>query len=272
MDEWRILPYKKCNAFENMAIDEAVFQETQQTDIVPTLRFYGWVPPSVSIGYFQKASDEVNLQICRQNNYDVVRRPTGGKAVFHNCDLTYAITAKTSNPLFPNNILGTYKNIADCLVKALNEMKIPAKMTKKRMARNEKMDAFCFAAPSLHEIVVNGRKICGSAQVRSHGAFLQHGSLLMDFDAIKSQEVLLPQLDRERKIEALSSSVTSISECLGQSVDTLALCDILKKSIQATLKVRCVQGSLTMREEARKMELIQKYESVSWTLNGSYKK
>ena len=97
MEKWRIIPFNRFNAFENMAIDEAIFKESQKGHMPPTLRFYSWERDTVSIGYFQNAKREVNLDYCRENAIDVVRRPTGGKAVLHESDLTYSLvqTKKT---------------------------------------------------------------------------------------------------------------------------------------------------------------------------------
>jgi len=82
VDGWRLIPYRKFSAFENMAIDEAIFRGNQLGESPPTLRFYGWDPPAISVGYFQDVEQEVDLDYCRKNRVDIVRRPTGGKAVF----------------------------------------------------------------------------------------------------------------------------------------------------------------------------------------------
>lgn len=272
MNLWRFLSFRKLSAFENMAVDEAIFRENQHQDTPPTLRFYGWSIPSVSIGYFQDISKEVDLDACRRYHYDVVRRPTGGKAVFHNDDLTYAVIAKTKNTLFTDNILGTYKVISHCIAQGLKKIKIEAQMAeKKRSLKDNTIEAFCFSVPSLHELLVAGKKICGSAQVRSHGFFLQHGSLMISFDPFKTQAVLLPHLDRDKQISELSRSVTSIKDHIHDEIDIPTICCALKEGIEATLDIRLIDGSLTVEEEALKEKLLKKYRDPQWNMEGTYK-
>lgn len=273
MNPWRFLPYRKLSAFENMAIDEAIFRENQLKDTPPTLRFYGWNIPSVSIGYFQDASKEVDLKACRKFGYDVVRRPTGGKAVFHYNDLTYAVISKTQNPLFTDDIIGTYRVISHCIAAGLAKLNIRAQMAeKKRGAMINSLEAFCFSVPSLHELLVNGKKICGSAQVRSRGAFLQHGSLMISFDPVKTQEVLLPHLDKDTQISELLQSVTSMIDHYRGELDIPEVCRALRDGIEDTLKIRLIDGCLTDEEEALKELLLRKYYNNEWNTDGRHSK
>ncbi|MBN2538425.1 MAG: lipoate--protein ligase family protein, partial [Deltaproteobacteria bacterium] len=94
MDTWRIIPFEQYDPFENMAIDEAIFRVNQRREMPPTLRFYGWKKPAVSLGYFQHAESEIQCGYCRDRDIDIVRRPTGGKAVLHGDDLTYSLVAR----------------------------------------------------------------------------------------------------------------------------------------------------------------------------------
>ena len=112
-----------------MAMDEAIFRVNQRKDSLPTLRIYRWCPPSISLGYFQKIRDEVDVAACNRYHIDIVRRPTGGKAVLHENDLTYAVIAKEHNPLFTPDILGTYRIISGCIADALSELGIYAEMS-----------------------------------------------------------------------------------------------------------------------------------------------
>ncbi|MBN1662618.1 MAG: lipoate--protein ligase family protein [Deltaproteobacteria bacterium] len=269
MDQWRFLSYGEFSAFENMAIDEAIFRENQCKDNPPTLRFYGWRSPSVSVGYFQDMSKEVDLEACRKNRYDVVRRPTGGKAVFHYNDLTYAIVARSRTPPFTDDILGTYKVISHCLARGLEKVNIKAQMAeKKRDIDDNAMEAFCFSVPSRYELLVDGKKICGSAQVRSHGSFLQHGSLMISFDAVKTQAVLLPHLDRDKQVSELLRSATSIADCTKVDMDVPTICCVLKEGMETALNIRLIEGQLTAGEEVLKKRLLKKYQDLRWTMEG----
>ncbi len=268
---WRFLSFKRFNAFENMAIDEAIFRENQRTDSTPTLRFYSWSPPSVSLGYFQAARKEVNVEACRTYSVDIVRRPTGGKAVLHENDLTYAVIASEHNPLFPPDILGTYKVISDCIAGGLAELGIEAEMEDSgRSYQDDSLKAACFSSPSRYELLAKRKKICGSAQLRSKGIFLQHGSILLDFNPAKTCALLLPEEgDRSRQTEKLRRSVTSIYEQVGAPVPVENICRVMKKSFEKVLYIKLVEGCLTAHEESLKLRLMNdKYMTDRWNMEG----
>jgi lipoate-protein ligase A len=268
---WRFIPYKRLNAFENMAIDEAIFRENQLRDAAPTVRFYSWSPPSVSLGYFQETSKEIDVAECRRYHIDIVRRPTGGKAVLHEHDLTYAVIAKDNNPFFPPDILGTYRVISGCIADALSEFGIEAEMAGDgRASQDELLTASCFSSPSRYELLVKKRKICGSAQVRSRGVFLQHGSILLDFDPIKTCTVLLSSHgDRERHVKQLQQSVTSVYEHIGPTVSVEMICHALKKNFEKRLGIELVQEEMSPEEEVLKARLMRdKYLNNKWNLEG----
>jgi lipoyl(octanoyl) transferase len=171
----------------NMAVDEELLARAQAGDAVPVLRFYGWDPPAVSLGRFQHIESAVNAEACKQLGFDIVRRITGGRAVLHHRELTYSIAARIDNLLFPSTVLGTYKVIAAGLLAGLQNLGIAAEMVSRggrhaTLVEKKAKDPACFSSPSWYEILVNGKKIVGSAQRRMRGAFLQHGSILIDYD------------------------------------------------------------------------------------------
>ena len=271
MKVWRLLPFRRFNAFENMAIDEAVFRKSQYREALPTLRFYGWQSPAVSIGYFQNTFREVDVESCRFYGIDIVRRPTGGKAVLHDRDLTYAVVARGNDPLFPNDILGTYRVISGCIAEGLSRIGIKAEIAdEERSFQGNWLKASCFSSPSRYELLVEGRKICGSAQVRSRDVFLQHGSLLVDFDPFKTCAVMLPHHHEEEKyIEQLWRSVTSIDNHVSQPVDTAMLCDVLRKGFEKVLGIQFVEQDLSPPEEELGARLLRsKYLIDTWNMDG----
>ena len=268
---WRFISFKRLNAFENMAIDEAIFREKQRTDAPPTLRFYSWSPPSVSLGYFQVARQEVNVEACRRYSVDIVRRPTGGKAVLHENDLTYAVIASEHNPIFPADILGTYKVISSCIAGGLSELGIEAEMEGKgRSYQGDLLKAICFSSPSRYELLARKKKICGSAQLRSKGIFLQHGSILVDFDPVKTCALLLPQEgDRTWQAKKLRGSITSIYEQIGASISVGKICQVMKRSFEKNLDIELVEGCLSPEEESLKLRLMNdKYMNDKWNMEG----
>ena len=199
----------------NMAVDEELLARAQAGADRPVLRLYAWQPPAVSLGRFQKSETAVNAEACKRLGFDIVRRITGGRAVLHDRELTYSIIARTDNPLFPGTVLGTYKVIAAGLLAGLRNLGIPAELVARGSRHAERVDknardAACFSSPSWYELLVHGRKIVGSAQRRVSGAFLQHGSILMDYDP-QLEALVIPG-------GCAGDVVTSIKRELGRDV------------------------------------------------------
>src|ERR671922_882148 len=161
----RVLETGYSAAALNMAIDEALIENIAEA---PILRIYGWMPAAISIGYFQSIKDEVDLEKCRQLGVDVVRRLTGGGAVLHEFELTYTFITKQ----YPLNIMESCKWICDAIVMSINRLGFNASFI------------------PLNDIVVNGKKVSGSAQTRRNGVLLQHGTLLLDVDVDKMFSLL----------------------------------------------------------------------------------
>lgn len=271
MKEWRFLSFQYYNAFENMAIDEAIVRNSQQEICFPTLRFYSWEKPSVSLGYFQNVEDEVNIKFCQDMGIPIVRRPTGGKAVLHEGDLTYSVVAQEDNPLFPTGLLGTYQIISRCIATGLAKLGIQADMLKEgRQAVAAELGALCFSMPSQYELLVEGKKICGSAQMRTKGVFLQHGSLLMEFDP-RSSCLAISKKNGSVSEEAakLKRHVTSIHENMSRKTDHSEVCRALASGFEESLGIRLIEGTLTPGEEKLKEQLLQyKYSKRQWNMEG----
>jgi len=270
VEAWRILPFQKAGAAENMAVDEAVFRAGIRRKVLPTLRFYGWRVPTLSIGCFQDYEKEVDIDACRKFGVEIVRRPTGGKAVLHEQELTYAVIAGANSPHFPPDILTTYRVISGCIAEGLAEIGIRAEMEAVgRRSPEGTLRSACFSAPSRYELLVGGRKICGSAQMRSRGVFLQHGSLLTAFDPLRSCAVMLPHRDRERDADLLRNAITSVGEQAGAVIGEESLCRVLREGFERTLGVRFREEPLTLEEEDLKRELMtRKYGSAVWNREG----
>jgi len=261
---WRLLPYRVCRAAENMAVDEAVFRLNLREGLPPTLRFYGWQPPAVSLGYFQQTSREIDVAACRQARIDVVRRPTGGKAVLHEHELTYSLIAAADHPLFTRDIIGTYRAVSACIVEALRRLGLTPEIAfEGRSAAGTPLEGYCFAAPSRYELLVGGRKICGSAQVRTGEAFLQHGSLLVDIDPVRPAAVMGGSVD------GVAETTTTLREQLGRVIGYEDLARLLRGAFEDTLGIRLAEGGLSPAEEALKERLLsEKYATDRWNLEG----
>jgi len=177
--QWRLIEDGPLRGPENMERDLAIATDVAAGRCAPTLRLYAWSPPAVSIGRHQTEETACDAAACRAAGWDVVRRPTGGRAVLHAADeVTYSVAMPLAQA--PAGVLAAYAWLAQALVGAYRRLGLPAELAAgKHLAVRS---GACFDAPAAHEIVVGGRKLAGSAQVRRAGYLLQHGSLPVTFD------------------------------------------------------------------------------------------
>lgn len=181
---FRLLQYQVYDAAANMALDEAILESHRKGLTPATLRFYGWAPPAVSIGYSQKMNVET-IENIKTKGFDVVRRLTGGRAVLHFAELTYSFVA--SPPVLSEQLNEAYRQICQGLILGLRHLGVEAELGKSNKQYKDFSD--CFMATTQADLQVNQRKMVGSAQLRRQGAVLQHGSILLD-----QPQDLLPQL------------------------------------------------------------------------------
>lgn len=172
--KWYLVDSGEMNGEENMATDLAMMDVAKEG--TPILRLYGWNPPSLSLGKFQRA-EEINFDYLREKGYSVVRRPSGGRAVLHQDEVTYAVTVP-EHMLF-KSVIRSYLEISRALVEGLNAMGLRCKIAREHSKERYTDFAACFATTSIHEIMIDGRKLVGSAQTRKDGVILQHGSIPM---------------------------------------------------------------------------------------------
>ncbi|WP_241498792.1 lipoate--protein ligase family protein [Fervidobacterium thailandense] len=156
---------------ENMAWDCVLGELVDDV----TLRFYTWQRPTLSLGKHQDDSD-LDLEYVRSNGFDVVRRPSGGRAVLHWDEITYAVLVPRSSELFGTSVLELYKLISELIVEGLREQGYPVEIID---GRRKALTSVCFQVPSSYEIVLNGVKVVGSAQTRTGEYVLQHGSIIL---------------------------------------------------------------------------------------------
>jgi lipoate---protein ligase len=199
---WRYLETGANDAFFNMGLDEAILESVAGGLEPPTLRLYRWKPSAVSVGYFQGVRDEVNLDRCAELGIDVVRRLTGGGAVYHADEITYSIVVPETHPLAAGGILDSYKAICAGVVAGFKMLGIQAEF-----------------AP-LNDIVAGGKKLSGNAQTRKRGCLLQHGTILLGVDLEAMFTVLqVPNEKLKGKlIEDVKARVSSVSAMLGHPV------------------------------------------------------
>ncbi len=174
--ELRVIYTGRGDAFFNMAMDEVIARSVIEDNRIPTLRFYLWDRPSLSIGYFQNLRG-FNLEYIIKNNIPVVRRPTGGRAILHDRELTYSFSTRLERVFRDKGIFESYRIISDCILRALKNLGIPAVMSERKKGNGVMRNPLCFMSISFGEITVGGKKIVGSAQKRYRDGFLQQGSI-----------------------------------------------------------------------------------------------
>ena len=274
---WRFLDTGFLTGYENMAIDEAIFTGCQEKKAPPTIRIYGWTPPAVSLGYFQKAENAVDLEVCKRNGVDVVRRLSGGRAVLHHHELTYSVICREGTPPLGSSVLETYKTISECLISTLKGLGLQvqwvASRDKQAAVQEKDKTASCFSSPSWYEITVEGKKICGSAQKRGDGVLLQHGSLLIEYDPELLAGVLLSRQGEEEFLTEIRSSTTAINQHLSQKTNFEQLKKLVLNSFEDQLKISLTPGELSAYESRLKDTLLkQKYSTDDWNLHRQKKK
>ncbi len=252
-----------------MAVDEALLIFSGSPGSLPVLRFYSWDSPSLSIGSFQRVF-ELDLEELSARGVPLVRRPTGGRAVLHDSELTYSVTCRIPSDFFPSDLMGSYKKIGACFLRGLNFIGLPAELVPVRKGKNNSnlSHPLCFSSPSWYEVLAGGRKLIGSAQRRLKNSFLQQGSLIIekDYDALLALMKFESEADRRAAREALSGKMTALTEHL-PGVDISELKAALIKGFSEELGAGFEPDSLTPEEEALAMKLMaEKYSRLEWNL------
>jgi lipoate-protein ligase A len=270
---WRVINSGISRSYLNMAVDEAILEAHAAGEVPPTIRFYGWKPAAVSLGYFQQAAREIDLGKCRSLTIDVVRRLTGGRAVLHAAELTYSVVVREDHPLVPETITASYCYFSQGLLAGLRRLGVDAGLTVPGAAygqtKRRHTCAACFDASSSYEIAVDGRKLVGSAQVRKNGVILQHGSVLLDFDPCLLASLLsLPSAEsRERVAAMLSQRAVALNEIMGREVTWQEVYESMTAAMGPALGVDMQLGHLSEKEQEVAGKLAdQKYSRGCWNL------
>jgi lipoate-protein ligase A len=246
------------DAYTNMAIDEALLINSK----IPILRVYSWNPKAVSVGYNQNLEKEINIDECKKLNIDIVRRITGGKAVFHDKEITYSFILPENNGLLPFEVNESYKIIANALVIALKKININAEIKK---VPEKIATSICFNSSNWYELLVNGRKISGSAQRRMDGKILQHGPILIDFDYNKNNS-LFNSNNLIDNIINLKNRITSLkNEINNKIISYKELSEAIKSGFKENFNFEIIDDSLTNEETRLAEKLVkEKYSTEEW--------
>jgi lipoate-protein ligase A len=251
MEQVRFIGLEVHSAADNMAIDEAILLSLEKEAVPATLRLYRWKPSAVSIGTFQGMRTEVDVDFCKSHGIDIIRRITGGGAVYHDYkgEITYSIILPKGHRLASGDIQASYGVLCSGIVRALKHLGIEAEFKQ------------------INDVITGGKKISGSAQTRRHSCVLQHGTALLDLDVITMFSILrVPQQKiSDKMIRDVRERVTSIHDILGERVGFKDLSKALAMGFSEALEVELVSGRLTKQEKMDASRLAkQKYSSDAW--------
>ena len=272
MARWRLLNTGAADGATNMAIDEAILRAVVAGLAPPTLRFYAWQPPCLSLGQAQPSS-EVDGAACAARGYHVVRRPTGGRAILHTDELTYSVAGPQDEPRLAGGVLESYRVLAQALLYALHLLGIPAQAEEKpgsatAPAGPANQNPVCFEVPSNYEITVGGKKLIGSAQARRQQGVLQHGSLPLYGDLTRIVQALAfpDAAARDRAAGRLLERATTAERILGRPLvwDRAALA--FADAFAERLNIQLQPAELSPQELERATALMwEKYANPAWT-------
>jgi lipoate-protein ligase A len=257
---WRLLVTEATDGATNMAIDEALWCSRQTGEVPPTLRFFAWDPPTVSLGYGQPLDDAVSVETARRLGVGMVRRPTGGSAIYHDGperELTYTVVATNEDLGVTTDLLDAYRWIARALARGLRDLGVPAEIVATPRAKGS-APAFCFARTGRYEIELDGKKLVGSAQRRRGRCFLQHGSVLLGADAPRLRALFPTTVDP-------MASMTTLEAALGRRPPFEEVAAALGAAFETEHGLTLRPGGLSWEEDALVGQLVaDKYATDAW--------
>lgn len=258
MSDWRVIGLETHDAFMNMALDESACESVKAVQVAPTIRFYRWSPSAVSIGYFQSLEDEVATEVCDEKGVNVVRRRTGGGAVYHDYDgeITYSVIAPES--MFPKGIIESYLIICGWITDSLARLGVKAEF--------KPINDIIMSADAVGQDgkAVAGKKISGNAQTRRNGVLLQHGTILYKVDVRKMFSLLKVGQEKiaDKMIAVVEERVTSLHDLKPE----LSMEDVYAAMLEGfTDGKRWNKGEWTIAEMQRAQELFtERYNTERW--------
>lgn len=250
-----------------MAVDEAVLEHVGRESSPPTLRFYAWEPACLSLGYAQPYCD-VDAVRLKERGWDIVRRPTGGRAILHTDELTYSLIAPLDEPIIAGSVLESYNRLAGALLDAVLRLGVEAHMKGTVPLGQTVANPVCFEVSSSYEITAQGKKLIGSAQARRREGVLQHGSLPLTGNLARIADVLGFDTEEARRQAALRllARATTVESALGRSVTWEESADAFAHAFESKLGLCLERSALSESEQRRALELVRdKYDHQAWT-------
>ncbi|GGE73824.1 lipoate--protein ligase family protein [Priestia taiwanensis] len=271
-ETWRFIQSGSCSPSYNMALDEMILNWQSEKKFPPTVRFYQWAVPTLSVGYFQKAEKEIDMEEVKKREFGFVRRQTGGRGVLHDNELTYSVIVPEDHPEMPKTVTEAYRVISRGILEGFKELGLDAYFSipeseVERAALKNPRSAVCFDAPSWYEIVVEGRKTAGSAQTRQKGVILQHGSIPLTIDVDELYDLFL--FSNEKVKERMKSMFKTKAVAMSELTDKVFTMDDLLRAFEVGfergLNIELELYTLSEEEEQAVLALAkEKYESDEW--------
>lgn len=265
MTQWRLLNTGYASGAWNMALDEALLQSVICGDAPTTLRFYGWKPAGVSLGYFQ-GIEGLDLPRIAELGFGLVRRPTGGRAILHDHEVTYSVCIRQDALDNGGSVMGSYRELSRGLEAGLRLLGLEAGLAPKASAQRGQdgvLNANCFAKATAGDLVAAGRKIIGSAQTRRQGAILQHGSVPIGID-FSTQKSIMPSGHEAQ----LQEAACGLADLLGRPLSFEELADALAEGFSHAFEQELQPAEPTAEELQRACNLVEeRYGTDTWNLN-----
>ncbi|HDT9050803.1 TPA: lipoate--protein ligase family protein [Staphylococcus pseudintermedius] len=270
-ETWHFMSTGSHHPYYNMALDEALLNFVSRGEIDPVVRFYTWNPPTLSIGYFQRLSKEIDIEKVKEKGYGLVRRQTGGRGVLHDKELTYSVIVPEAHPDMPQTVTEAYRVISGGLLEGFKSLGFDAhfavpRSKEEREKLKQPRSSVCFDAPSWYELVVEGKKIAGSAQTRQKGVILQHGSILQDVDIDDLFDMFIFKNERlkAKMKEAFVEKAVAINDLSNETI-TLAQMEVaFKEGFKKALDIEFKPLELTVAQQDEVKALEEKYRSEAF--------
>lgn len=254
--KWRLIYSPALPGAWNMAIDEAMLLAHTAGLTPPTLRLYRWQPPAISLGLLQPF-EAINETACRQLGFEIVRRPSGGGAVLHQHEITYAVVVDGKLCPYGSSVLSTYRWLAEGLKAGLKRLGVDISSSPSSQSTSPATKSFCFARLTDADLSVNGRKLGGAAQARKRNFLLQHGSIPLQLD-MEAIERIFGSTDR--------GQFTWVEEVLGRDIALDEFAEALVQGFSEALGIAFTVSGLTPAEQQLADLLFRyKYSAVKWT-------
>lgn len=262
---WRLIVTPPLPGAENMAIDEALLRSFDPALLLPVLRLYGWNPPALSLGRFQKAAEVLDLERCRADGVAIVRRVTGGGVIYHADELTYSLVCAPGQIPPADSIKDSFRVLTGFLLSFYRTLGLDAGYAADAVPEGIRLGqrtAFCFAGRESFDILAGGRKIGGNAQRRLKGVIFQHGSI-----PLQNRAGIGLSYMRDRAPEH-AEGTASLAD-YGICGDRDSLLQRLAGSFSGSLGVTLKDDTLSEVERTDiERLLVCKYRAESWNLEG----